>query len=317
MICACGHDVGDGLLVCPNCQRLVHGAELKALAATADEHEAAQRLAESLAAWRKALTLIPPGTRQFEQIRARISELSRRVDSVPKKGGAGPLAGVVGGAALLLWKLKSLLFGLTKLSTLLSMFVAFAAYWALWGMWFALGFVLAIYVHEMGHVVALTRRGIAASAPMFIPGLGAFVRLNQYPIDVRENARVGLAGPVWGAFAAVLAWIVSLRFGGIWVDLARATGWLNLFNLLPLGQLDGGRGMTALSRGQRFLVCAAMAGMWLVTDEAMLMILALVTAWRALQKDAPEEGDQRAWLEFMGLVFALGALMLLPLPRAH
>jgi Zn-dependent protease len=247
-------------------------------------------------------------------VRARVQGLSRRADALPKRAGFGPLAGVVGGLMLLLWKFKSLLFGLTKLSTLLSMFVAFAAYWALWGAWFALGFVIAIYIHEMGHVVALSRRGIAASAPMFIPGLGAFVRLNQYPIDVRENARVGLAGPVWGTAAAVLAWAVSLQYGGIWVGLARATAWLNLFNLLPLGGLDGGRGISALSTAQRWLVAATMIGMWILTSDPLLVVLALATAFRASQKDAPAEGDARACIEFIILIGVLGMLCTLPLP---
>jgi Zn-dependent protease len=302
--------------VCPACQRLVFAKDLTALAAAAEAHEAAGRLAEALADYRRTLTLLPPGARQHEQIALCIQALSRRVDAGPKKTGVGPLAGVIGSLGLFAWKIKSLLLGLTKLSTLLSMFVAFAAYFALWGGWFALGFVVAIYIHEMGHVAALSRRGIAASAPMFIPGLGAFVRLNQYPIDVRENARVGLAGPVWGAAAALVAYAVSLRFGGIWIGLARATAWLNLFNLLPIGQLDGGRGMSALSTKQRWLVTAAAMATWALVNDGLLVLLALVALYRAVQRDAPAEGDTRACLEFVVLIGVLGALCTLPLPAA-
>jgi hypothetical protein len=82
---------------------------------------------------------------------------------------------------LILSKGKLLLMGFTKWKTLLSMLLAFGAYWSIWGWAFAAGFVLSIYVHEMGHVWALRRAGLAASAPMFIPFVGAFVRLKEAP----------------------------------------------------------------------------------------------------------------------------------------
>src|SRR3989454_12639768 len=78
------------------------------------------------------------------------------------------------------------------------MLLSAGVYWAAWGWKFALGVVLSIYVHEMGHVQALQRYGIKATAPMFIPGVGAVVRLKQYPASPREDARVGLAGPLGG-----------------------------------------------------------------------------------------------------------------------
>ena len=98
---------------------------------------------------------------------------------------------------LLLTKGKFLLFGLTKLNTLLSMFASMALYWALYGWKFGVGFVLGIYVHEMGHVWALRHFGLRASAPMFIPGFGAFVSLYDSPANESQDARIGLAGPIW------------------------------------------------------------------------------------------------------------------------
>src|SRR6202140_3907391 len=95
---------------------------------------------------------------------------------------------------VILTKGKLVLLGLTKLNTLLSMLVSIGFYWALYGWKFGLGFVLSIYVHEMGHVMALARYGIPASPPMLIPGFGAFVRLKAYPALPGEDARVGLAG---------------------------------------------------------------------------------------------------------------------------
>src|SRR6185295_6272463 len=112
----------------------------------------------------------------------------------------------------LLGKGKILLAGLLKAPTFLSMALALGVYATAFGWKFALGLVVSIYVHEMGHVVWLRRYGIPATAPMFVPGLGAFVRLNQRPATVGEDARVGLAGPVWGAAAAIGALAAGVGF---------------------------------------------------------------------------------------------------------
>src|SRR5256885_5819705 len=113
---------------------------------------------------------------------------------------------------------------------------------------FAFGLVLSIYIHEMGHVQALQRYGIKATAPMFIPGFGAVIRLKQYPADAREDARVGLAGPLWGLGAALAAYAVYRATGvGVWGAIAHMGALVNLFNLVPVWQLDGARG--CLPRG--------------------------------------------------------------------
>src|SRR2546430_11600704 len=96
---------------------------------------------------------------------------------------------------------------------------------------------------------------------MFIPGVAAFIRLKQYPTDRREDARVGLAGPIWGAGAAIAAYGVYLATGaGIWGAIAHVGAYINLFNLLPVWQLDGGRGFrseehTSELQSQSNLVC--------------------------------------------------------------
>ena len=114
---------------------------------------------------------------------------------------------------LALTKGKLVLLGLTKLNTLLSMLASIALYWALYGWKFGVGFVLSIYIHEMGHVTALAHYGIPASAPMFIPGFGAFVRLKAYPANPGEDARVGLAGPFWGLGAALVCMGIGVLTG--------------------------------------------------------------------------------------------------------
>ncbi len=121
--------------------------------------------------------------------------------------------GPVGVAAAILGKAKFLLLGFTKIGTLLTFIAGLSIYWTIWGWQFALCFLLSIYIHEMGHVAALRRFGIPASAPMFIPGLGALVRLKQSPASATEDSRVGLAGPLWGVGACIGALVIYALTG--------------------------------------------------------------------------------------------------------
>ena len=140
------------------------------------------------------------------------------------------------------------------------MFAFFGVYWSLYGWPLALGLVVSIYIHEMGHVAMLRRLGIAAGAPLFIPGVGALVMLKQHIDDPITDAKIGLAGPVWGLGAALAALGVYAVDGTpIWLAIAQLTGFLNLFNLIPVWQLDGSRGFHALSRMERWIVVAAIA----------------------------------------------------------
>ena len=210
---------------------------------------------------------------------------------------------------LILAKAKLLLLGLTKASTLFSMLLSFGVYWTAWGWKFALGLLLSIYIHEMGHVAALRRFGIKATAPMFIPGLGAVIRLKQYPANAREDARVGLAGPIWGLGAALVAWMVYLLTGGAyWAAIARVGAWINLFNLAPVWQLDGGRGFRALSKEQRWWAFAVIGAMLLISQDGLLIVLLALALWKALEKDAPAEPDRVAFIQYAILVVALSAL---------
>jgi Zn-dependent protease len=231
----------------------------------------------------------------------------------------------LGGLGVLLWKLKFavvfvltklkfLLFGLTKMSTLLSMFATVAIYWALWGWPFAFGMVGSIYIHEIGHVAALHRLGIKASAPMFIPGFGAFVRLKQYPASVREDAYVGLAGPIWGMAAAMACLGLWLGTGyGLWGAIAEWGARINLFNLIPVASLDGSRGFRALSRIGRGALLAAAAVAAALTGEGMLWLLVIAGGVRVLaDRDVPPVSDRRALVQFLILVVGLAAVAVAP-----
>ena len=148
-------------------------------------------------------------------------------------------------------KAKAILLLLPKikvLSTSATMLVSIAAYSLIWGWSFAAGFVILLLVHEMGHVIQLRREGIEASAPMFIPFMGAFVAAKSMGDDAGAEARVGLAGPVLGSLACLVPLAIWQATGNeFWQALAFVGFFLNLFNLLPVLPLDGGRAMAALS----------------------------------------------------------------------
>ena len=317
----CGTAVAPAILACPGCHRLVHAEALKK---HRDDAAAAARAGDvqaELAAWRLAAELLPPQSKQYSVVQEKIAALSHAADAAPvpeiPRSGSWKWLGGLGTAGVFLWKFKFLvialatkgkllLLGLTKASTFFSMFLAFGVYWAAWGMWFALGIVLSIYVHEMGHVFALRRFGIAATAPMFVPGLGALIRLRGQRLSPREDARIGLAGPMWGLAAAVAALAGSVLGGGpMWKAIAHVGAWINLFNLLPIWQLDGSRGFAALAQAGRLTVAAAFVGGWLIAGDGLFFVLTLVAGGRAFSRDAPDTNDRGALTEFIFLILAL------------
>jgi Zn-dependent protease len=351
MTCACGTEVAPALLACPFCHRLVHAVELRELAAAAEAAGRRGDAAEELAGWRRALELLPAASKQAAQVGAKVAQLSAAAAGKRPSPGAAAMApgrgraigrdtahdtggsaaaganasrwGARGALAtavtFLLTKAKLLLLGLTKATTLFTMLLSVGVYWTLFGWWFAVLLVLSIYVHEMGHVAALRRFGLKATAPMFIPGFGALIRLRQHPANPREDARIGLAGPLWGLGAAVAAYLgFLLGWGPLWAAVARFAAWINLFNLLPVWQLDGGRAFHSLSRQQRLLAAAALAALWVLSREGLLLLLLLGAAAQTFRRDAPAngDGDGVALAQYVGLAAALTLLCLLQVPAA-
>jgi len=129
-----------------------------------------------------------------------------------------------------------------------TMIITIGVYTSMWGWKYAVGFVVLIFIHEMGHVFAARRHGVAATAPMFIPFMGAFIALKDAPKNAVVEAEIGIAGPVWGTVGAVFCHIIGAYFDvPLFIALAWTGYWLNLFNLIPVGQLDGGHVVQAIS----------------------------------------------------------------------
>jgi len=158
----------------------------------------------------------------------------------------GRLGALLATIVAFLAKFKSLLLLLPKLkllTTVGTMAVSVAAYSFVFGWTFAVGFVILLLVHEMGHVIQLRREGIKASAPMFIPFLGAVISAKSLGRNALAEARVGLAGPILGSLGSAACILIWHATGDeIWRALAFTGFFLNLFNLLPVVPLDGGRG---------------------------------------------------------------------------
>jgi Zn-dependent protease len=336
----CGSEVPTSFKACPSCHRLVHGDELKRLAQKAEQSTRDGDLSAAMAAWRSAVELLPPDSRQYETIQGKITALGRQADQsrfdrsseipVEDPDAPGPKwtqgagAAGVGTLALAVWKFKFLVIlalskakllvlGLTKASTFFSMILSMGVYATAWGWKFAVGLVVSIYIHEMGHVSALLRYGVKATAPLFIPALGAVVRLKQVLDDPRQEARVALAGPLWGLGAALVCYVIFLATQlAYWGALARTGAVLNLFNLLPLWQLDGGRAFHSLTRSQRWFVTTVIATMWAITSEGFTFLIMLVAAYQAAVGRPAREPDRFASLVYAALIVALSAMTMIP-----
>jgi Zn-dependent protease len=209
------------------------------------------------------------------------------------------LLGPLGAAGVAIAKLKTLLILLPKLKLLTtsgSMLVSIGAYSLIWGWRFAIGFVLLLLVHEMGHVVQLRREGIKASAPMFIPFLGAMVAMRELPKDAAAEARVGLAGPVLGSLGALAALgLYAITGNELFKALAFFGFFLNLFNLLPVLPLDGGRAMAALSPWMWFAGFALLAAATIAFPNPIMLLILLfggMETWRRWQRRRTPEARE-------------------------
>jgi Zn-dependent protease len=192
---------------------------------------------------------------------------------------------------LLLWKFKFIFVAIFKLklfTVAASMVVSIAAYALLWGWKFAVGFVLLLLVHEVGHVLEARRQGLPVSAPLFIPFLGAAIMLKGNPKDAWREAKIAIAGPILGSLGALATWGL-----GEWLDsdlliaLAFTGFFLNLFNLLPIVPLDGGRIVAAVHPVLWALGLLGLLGLAFVAPNPILIVILVIGGlelWRRWQE---------------------------------
>jgi Zn-dependent protease len=329
---SCSHWLADGTLACPDCSTLTYGPYLRELAGLAQQLEQQGKWAEARERWRSTLKWLPENTEQAAGIHQHIARIDGRIQADEDRKARwakrlGPFAPI----ALFLLKVKSAIFLLFKLKFLLGILGFFGLYWALFGWKFALGFTGCLFIHEMGHFVAVRRRGLKAELPIFFPGLGAYVRWYNMGVSVDQLAAIALAGPMYGLAAALaclaIAWGThSLLF----LVLANVGAWINLFNLIPLFGLDGAQATVALGRVQRGLValtCFIFFGLTLNAEinsgwngahiQWVFLFVGLGMLWRSFTNDEPEKPHTGTMIYFQALILVLGFLLYLtPVPLA-
>jgi Zn-dependent protease len=160
-----------------------------------------------------------------------------------------------------------------------TMLLSIFAYALVYGWWYAVGFVLLIFVHEMGHFIAARQRGLDVGAPTFIPFVGAWIALKDQPHDAEMEAYIGIAGPLAGTAAALVCYFLARSYhSSLLLALSYAGFFINLFNLIPLSPFDGGRVTAVLSPRIWFAGVPILVALFLWRPSPMLVIIAVLAA---------------------------------------
>lgn len=308
----CSRELAPGALACKQCHALVHAEELEGLAAGAKALEEQGELPQARERWLRALELLPPESTQAEWVRkqAHKLELAANTAAPPETknkwaGKLAPLAPV----AIALAKSKALL-SIFKLKFLLSLAAFMGVYWTLYGAKFGIGFAVLILIHEMGHFIDVRRRGLPAEMPVFLLGLGAYVRWQALGVSSETRAAVSLAGPLVGWVAAAACALLWWKTGnGIWAALARAGAWLNVLNLIPVWVLDGGQAVLAMSKGDRLVLLTVCLALWLVLGQSVFFLVALGACYRLFTKDMPLHSSRATTAYFVAVLTSLGLVL--------
>ena len=201
----------------------------------------------------------------------------------PSKNIFQHLWGWIVAGAIALAKFKLLLFGALK--TGLSMFISIWIYAMFFGWKYAAGIVVLIFVHEMGHVIAAKWLGMPVSAPLFIPFIGASIIMKQNPRDAWTEALMAYGGPLAGCIGSWVCWYIALQFHLNWVLAVASTSFfINIFNMIPVPPLDGGRICAAISPWFWILGLVPLLGALLLFHGATSIIIILLVGYAAFHR---------------------------------
>jgi len=176
-----------------------------------------------------------------------------------------------------------------------TMLLSLLAYAWLFGFWYAAGFVVLILVHEMGHYLAARQRGLQVGLPTFIPFVGAWIQLKEQPMNAETEAYVGIAGPMLGSAGAFVVYLAARETGStLLLAIAYAGFMINLFNLIPLSPLDGGRIVSVVSPRIWLLGVPMLVALFFWRPSPLLLLIALLAApqvWQALTVGSRSDPD--------------------------
>lgn len=168
---------------------------------------------------------------------------------------------------------------LLKFKFLFSMVVSAAFYVWFGGWWFGIGLIVLLFVHEMGHVFEAKHQGLPVSVPIFIPFMGALITMKQMPRNAWREARLAIAGPILGSLGALALYLAGVAYNSPHLKGLAFLGFLiNLFNLLPVIPLDGGRISAALHPALWFLGFLGLVALVIYRPNPLLIIILLFAA---------------------------------------
>jgi Zn-dependent protease len=269
-----------------------------------------------------------------EDIGAEQREASKRgtIEGSRKRKGLAGLGGLGAALSALLLKFPLLApllkFGWLGFSALFSVVV----YSLIFGWQFAVGLVALLFVHEMGHAVVMKLKGIPIGGMIFIPLLGAAVIMKQMPKNAKDEAEVGIAGPIAGAIAAMVCLAIARENPDtVWAPLAYFGFFINLFNLIPIVPFDGGRVLGAIDRRIWIIgfigLVAFQVWSWINGNHSLFLLLFVILAATQLwtRRSAPNTPEARAYYDvpiteriILGLAyFGLAAVLVLGMAISH
>ena len=175
-----------------------------------------------------------------------------------------------------------------------TMLLSVIAYAFIFGWWYAVGFVLLIFVHEMGHYIAARQKGLDVGAPTFIPFVGAWIALKDQPHNAETEAYIGLAGPLVGTLGALACYFAARQMdSNLLLALAYAGFFINLFNLIQLSPFDGGRVTAVLSPRVWLLGVPILVALFFYRPSPMLVLVGLLAAPQVLKAWKYDPGRRR------------------------
>lgn len=269
-----------------------------------------------------------------EDIGAEQREASKRgtIEGSRKRKGLAGLGGLGAALSALLLKFPLLApllkFGWLGFSALFSVVV----YSLIFGWQFAVGLVALLFVHEMGHAVVMKLKGIPIGGMIFIPLLGAAVIMKQMPKNAKDEAEVGIAGPIAGAIAAMVCLTIARENPDtVWAPLAYFGFFINLFNLIPIVPFDGGRVLGAIDRRIWIIgfigLVAFQIWSWINGNHSLFLLLFVILAASQLwtRRSVPNTPEARAYYDvpiaeriILGLAyFGLAAVLVLGMAISH
>lgn len=185
-----------------------------------------------------------------------------------------------------------------------------AFYWALYGVKFGVGFAALVLLHEMGHFAEIKRRGPPAEMPVFLPGLGAYVRWTALGVSTQTRSLVSLAGPMAGCIGAAVCALLWKQTGeAFWIGLASLSVLLNVLNLIPIWVLDGGQAIAALDKTERIILSAAAVLLAAGFEQPLFLLVAAGAGYRAFDKKMPAVPSHATTVYYLIVLAALGYII--------